>query len=271
MAVSKCGNLALECFNGKSSAYTYLNHAKSTKWSSLFFSVRPPSLLQASPAIVEVTLAPNLAAKPAMRDPPRWAGCVVGVLPHCNSTCGFKLSVWWEASRKACVAHGYTVNQKGTCCSLIGSRCATHFSQDDLQFQAREKATSICSCLVVAVEGESRFPLQIGRMLGVLSLRRTKSKGWTKAMSKGKAYEGMPSDHINDFRTHKLFTEANCTVTRFYLGSKHLNSHFCWGGSIASLFIHWGVRKWFGTSLGLLCLGKSVTLLYLLLHVANLA
>lgn len=48
------------------------------------FSVRPPSLLQASPAIVEVTLAPNLAAKPAMRDPPRWAGCVVGVLPHCN-------------------------------------------------------------------------------------------------------------------------------------------------------------------------------------------
>lgn len=118
---------------------------------------------------------------------------------------------------------------------------------------------------------ESRFPLQIGRMLGVLSLRRTKSKGWTKAMSNGKAYEGMPSDHINDFRTHKLFTEANYTVTSFYLGSKHLSSHFCWGGSIASLFIHWGVRKWFGTSLGLLCLGKSVTLLYLLLHVTNLA
>ena len=93
---------------------------------------------------------------------------------------------------------------------------------------------------------ESRFPLQIGRMLGVLSLRRTKSKGWTKAMSNGKAYEGMPSDHINDFRTHKLFTEANYTVTSFYLRSNHLSSHFCWGGSIASLFLHWGVRKWFG-------------------------
>ena len=45
-------------------------------------------------------------------------------------------------------------------------------------------------------------------------------------MSNGKAYEGMPSDHINDFHTHKLFTEARYNVTTCYL---------CWGVSIATL------------------------------------
>ena len=45
-------------------------------------------------------------------------------------------------------------------------------------------------------------------------------------MSNGKAYEGMPSDHINDFHTHKLFTEARYNVTSFYL---------CWGASQLSL------------------------------------